>query len=104
EASQLVVGAVQVEADQLRLSVGDGAPWETVRTELAIYRNLYSDPPWSHRAFKYIALLPAYVVPPRVYYSVQRRLASSAWYRKLRRGFFPVPTPGHLDHSYTTRL
>jgi len=101
---ELVVDAVQVEADQLRLSLGEGAPWETVRTELALYRIQYSDPPWGHRAFKYATLLPAYVVPPRVYYGVRRRLASSDWYRKLRKTVFPVPSPGHVDHSLTTRL
>lgn len=103
EAAQLVVDAVRVEADQLRLSVGQGAPWETVRTELAIYRHLYAEPPWSHRVFKYITLLPAYVVPPRVYYSLRRRLAGASWYLRFRRSFFAAPTPGHVHHSFTTR-
>lgn len=103
EAIQLVVNGVQVEADQLRLSIGDGAPWETVRTEMAMYRILYDDPPWGHRAFKYATLLPAYFVPPRIYYALRGQLAGSAWYRQLRKVFFPVPTPGHVDHSYAPR-
>ena len=103
EAVELVVDAVQIEADQLRLSLGEGTPWETVRTELAMYRILYNDPPWSHRAFKYATLLPAYFVPPRIYYAFRGQLAGSAWYRKIRKVFFPVPTPGHVDHSYAPR-
>ena len=95
--------AVRIEADQLRLSTGQGAPWETVRTELAIYRHLYLEPPWTHRLFKYITLLPAYFVPPRVYYSLRRRLAGAPWYLRLRQTFFAAPTPGHVHHSFTTR-
>lgn len=99
-ATELLVRGVQVEADQLRLSVESGLPWETVKTELAMYRILYSRPPLGHRLFKYITLLPAYFVPPRTYYSARRNLAGSHWYRRLRRVFFPIPTPRHVDHSY----
>jgi glycosyltransferase involved in cell wall biosynthesis len=103
KATELLVEGIQVEADQLRLSVEGGGPWETVRTELAMYRILYSNPPWGHRLFKYMTLLPAYLVSPRTYYSVRRNLAASEWYRRLRKVFFPIPTAGHVDHSYTTR-
>jgi glycosyltransferase involved in cell wall biosynthesis len=103
EAAGLVVETIQVEADQLRLSVDGGWPWETARAELTMYRILYSDPPWGHLAFKYFTLLPTYFLPPRVYYGTRRRLAESNWYRKLRKVFFPVPIPGHLDHSFTSK-
>jgi len=99
EAVAIVVEAVQVEADQLRLSVDGGAPWETVKTELAIYRLLHEDAPWSHRAFEYAMLLPACFVSPRFYYGVRRRLATSDWYRKTRKVLFRVPQPGHLKRS-----
>jgi glycosyltransferase involved in cell wall biosynthesis len=94
-----VVHAIQVEADQLRLSTDGGAPWETVRTELDMYHLLHGDAPWSHRAFKYATLLPAYLVPPRFYYRVRRSLAESNWYVKARKVLFPVPQPGHLKRS-----
>ena len=102
-ATELVVKTIQVEADQLRLSVDGGRPWETARTELTMYRILYIDPPWGHRAFKYVTLLPTYFLPPRVYYGTRRWLAESGWYRRLRKVFFPVPTARHLDHSFTTK-
>jgi len=102
-AVELVVEAIQVEADQLRLSVNGGRPWETARTELTMYRILYSDPPWGHLAFKYVTLLPTYILPPRVYYGTRRRLAESDWYRRLRKVFFPVSTPRHLDQSFNTK-
>lgn len=99
-AIHAVVHAVQVEADQLRLSIDGGFPWETVTTELAMYRLLHSDAPWTHRGFKYATLLPAYVVPPRFYYSVRRWLAESDWYIKARQVVFRVPQPEHLKRSW----
>lgn len=102
-AAELVVETIQAEADQLRLSVDGGRPWETARTELTMYRVSYSDAPWGHRAFKYVTLLPTYILPPRIYYGTRRWLAESNWYRRLRKVFFPVPIPRHLDHSFTTK-
>jgi glycosyltransferase involved in cell wall biosynthesis len=101
--AQAVVHAIQVEADQLRLSADGGMPWETVRTELDMYHQLHGDAPWSHRAFKYATLLPAYFVPPRFYYRVRRSLAESDWYVKARRVVFPVPQPGHVRRSLKAR-
>jgi glycosyltransferase involved in cell wall biosynthesis len=103
-AANLIVNAIQVEADQLRLSVDGGAPWETTKTEMAMYRLLYDNPPWGHRIFKFVTLLPTLAIPPRVYYGVKRRLAASDRYRKLRKVFFPVPTPGHVNHSHKIRV
>ena len=100
EAINAVVHAVQVEADQLRLSVDGGFPWETVTTELAMYRLLHEAAPWPHRGFKYATLLPAYLVPPRIYYTVRRWLAGSDWYIRARQVVFRVPQPGHLKRSW----
>ena len=96
---QTIVHAIQVEADQLRLSTDGGMPWETVRTELDMYHQLHGDAPWSHRAFKYATLLPAYFVSPRFYYRVRRSLAESDWYVNARKVVFPVPQPGHVRRS-----
>lgn len=99
EVVRLVVNWIRVEADQLRLSLGAGKPWETVRTELAIYAAYHSDAPWSHRAFKYAMLAPAYIVPPRFYYAVRRRLAASRLYLKARKVIFPAPQPTHVGRT-----
>ncbi|MGC1616616.1 MAG: glycosyltransferase [Candidatus Acidiferrum sp.] len=100
EVRHTVVDSIQVEADQLRLSADGGAPWETVRTELAMYRMLHSDASWTHQAFKYAALLPAYFVSPRLYYRVRRRLAGSESYVRARKVFFRVPQPGHVERVW----
>jgi len=99
EAVEIVAKAIRTEADQLRLSVDGGLPWETVKTELAMYRQLHSDAPWTHRMFKYTTLLPAYFVPPRFYYGVRRRLAENPWYVTARKVIFPVPQPGHVKRT-----
>jgi len=99
EVVRIVVQAIQAEADQLRLSVDGGVPWETVRTELTMYQVLHGDAPWTHRAFKYATLMPAFFLPPRLYYGARRWLAASDWYVNARRVFFPVPQPRHLNRS-----
>ena len=100
EALDLIVEAVQIEADQLRLSVDGGTPLETVKTEMALYRLLHGDAPWGHRIFKFASLLPACVLPPRFYYGVRRRLAASEMYVRARKVLFPIPKPGHVEHSW----
>ncbi len=100
EVLNTVVRAIRVEADQLRLSIDGGARWETVATELAMYRLLHGDAPWTHRTFKHATLLAAYVLPPRLYYRARRWLASSDWYLATRQVLFPVPQPRHVRRSW----
>jgi len=89
------VQAVQVEADQLRLSIDGGRPWETVQAELAMDRLLHCDAPWMHRAFKYTTLFPAYFLPPRLYYRVRRWVAANKFYLRARKSLLPIPQPQH---------
>ena len=100
EAVNAVLHAIRIEADQLRLSVDGGAPWETVTTELAMYRLVHGDAPWTHRSFKYATTLPAYLLPPRLYYRARRWLASSKLYLTARKVLFPVPQQKHLGGSW----
>ena len=100
EVLNAVVHAIRVEADQLRLSIDGGAPWDTVATELAMYRLLHGDAPWTHRTFKHATLLTAYLLPPRLYYRARRWLASSDWYLAARQVLFPVPQPRHVRRSW----
>jgi glycosyltransferase involved in cell wall biosynthesis len=100
EVVRTAVQAVRVEADQLRLSIDGGHPWETVKAELAMYHLLHQDASWTHRAFKYTTTFPAYFLPPRLYYGARRWLAASVIYRRSRRIFFPVPQPRHIKRSW----
>jgi len=96
---EVLTGTVRNEADQLRLILGDGWPWETVRTEWSIYRMLHPDAALAHRVFKVLTLLPALALPPAVFYKAQRRLASSDWYLRARKRVLPIPQMTHIEKS-----
>ena len=91
EIVSCIVEIVQAEADQMRLMLDGGAPWETVRTENKIYEVMHLDAPRSHRVFRAAAMLPAMLLPPRWFYAGRRWLGSRAWYRRARQGVLPVP-------------
>jgi hypothetical protein len=91
EIVSCIVEIIQAEADQMRLMLEGGAPWETVRTENKIYEVMHFDAPRSHRVFRAAAMLPAMLLPPRWFYAGRRWLGSRAWYRRARQGVLPVP-------------
>jgi glycosyltransferase involved in cell wall biosynthesis len=91
DAIQCLVEIVQADADQMRLMLDGGAPWETVRTENTLYAVMHGDAPRSYRLFRWTTMLPAYVLPPRWFYAVRRWLTSQTWYRPARAKVLPVP-------------
>ncbi|MGB7283441.1 MAG: glycosyltransferase [Candidatus Acidiferrum sp.] len=91
EVVSCIVEIVQTEADQLRLMLGGGTPWETVRTENKIYEMMHADAPRSHRIFRAVSMVPAMFLPPRWYYAGRGWLGSRSWYRWVRKHVLPVP-------------
>jgi hypothetical protein len=91
EVVSCIVEIVQAEADQLRLMLDGGAPWETVRTENKIYEMMHADAPRSHRIFRAVSMVPAMFLPPRWYYAGRGWLGSRSWYRRARKRVLPVP-------------
>ncbi len=100
EVLREVIEVVRLEAKLLRLMLDGGFPWETVQAELAWYRILYERPPLAHRLFKRLTLLPAFFLPPRLYYQVRRRLVSHGLYLRAREVFLPIPQPEHTLRSW----
>jgi glycosyltransferase involved in cell wall biosynthesis len=92
-----VVEYTQASADQLRLVMDGGWPWETVRTEWTLYRILHPDARFSHRLFKTLILAGALVTTPRGFYRVQRALTQSGFYRRARERWLPVPEMQHIQ-------
>jgi hypothetical protein len=88
---ECVVEIVQAEADQMRLMLDGGSPWETVQTENRLYEMMHGDATKSHRLFRAATMLPALVLPPRWFYAVRGWLASSGWYRRAREKALPAP-------------
>ncbi len=95
-----VVEYTQSSADQLRLVIDGGWPWETAKTEWKIYEILHPDARFSHRVFKLMILLGALVTTPRGFYSVQRTLAQSGLYRRVRARWLPVPEMKHIQKNW----
>jgi hypothetical protein len=91
DAVRCVVEIVQAEADQMRLMLDGGAPWETLRAEKKIYEVMHGDAPRSHRFFRWATMLPACVLPPRWFYAARGWFAAHSWYRAFRKQSLPVP-------------
>jgi glycosyltransferase involved in cell wall biosynthesis len=91
DVARVVLELVEAEAAQLRLKFNGGYPWETYRTETAVYR--IQHPGASHRskAFRLVSMIPALFLPPRWFYSGRQWLGSQTWYRRARATAIPSP-------------
>jgi len=92
-----VTDYIKASADQLRLMLDGGWPWETVRTEWTLYNILHPDAPLSHRLFKMAILSGALITPPRAFYGAQRAAARSPLYKRTRARLLPVPQMQHIE-------
>jgi glycosyltransferase involved in cell wall biosynthesis len=103
DVSEIILDALEAEADLLRLIVERGYPWETWRTELRSYRMANENASLRQWLFKCLTLLPACVLPSSFYYQLRRRLAQNSRYRRAREKWLPFATPPHVDRFRTTR-
>src|SRR5438876_10895587 len=84
-----------IDASRLRLSLGDGWPWETVRVERAAFHHAYKNASVGYHLFRAAELAVAAVTPPKLFYRgrewyAKRRLAR---HRRARRTHGPVDSP-----------
>jgi glycosyltransferase involved in cell wall biosynthesis len=86
-----VVEIVQAEADQLRLMLDGGLPWETVRAEKKVFEVLHSDASRRQHFFRALTMIPALFLPPRWFYAGRRWLGTHSWYHNIRKGPLPIP-------------
>ena len=100
EVRRAVIEYTETSAEQLRLAMDGGWPWETVTTEWKMYEILHPEARFSHRLFKLLVLLGALVTPPRAFYRVQRTLAQSDFYRRVRGHVLPVPEMEHIQKDW----
>lgn len=103
EVAALVCESVVTEADAIRLEVDGGYPWETVRTEMNSYRMTNETASLTRRIFKAATLLPALLLPPRMFYAGRQRVSRNSVYRKMRQRWMPFAEPEHVDRHRTTR-
>jgi glycosyltransferase involved in cell wall biosynthesis len=93
---------LQADADQLRLILDGGWPWETVETEWSIYGATHPDAPLLHLVFKLLSLMPAIAMPPQSYYAIRQRLSKSDLYLRARKRWLPIPEMAHLKRTTGT--
>jgi len=101
---RMVLAFTQASGDQLRLMLDGGWPWETFKTEWTLYRIVHPDAPRAHQLFKSLMLLGALATTPRGYYRVQRTLAQSGLYRRVRKRWFPIPEMQHIEKEWRAGL
>lgn len=99
EICHVIVEAVQIEADTLRVSLGGGSPLDTFRAELRSYDLFHDHPSALRRFLKCVSLIPALFLAPRQYLSLKKRLAANAFYARTREKFFPALGPNHVDRT-----
>jgi len=81
EVIEILTRAVHVDAERMRLSLGDGWPWETVRVEREAFRKDYPEAPAGYRLFHFAVLCLAALTPPRMFYELRGHYAA----RNLKR-------------------
>jgi hypothetical protein len=99
-----VVEIVQAEADQFRLMLDGGAPWETVRAENKLFEVLHEDASKSQKFFRALSMIPASVLPPRWFYAGRRWLGDQTWYRNVRQEALPVPEISAVSSSEESKI
>ncbi len=91
DAVNCVCEIIESEAQQMRLMLDGGAPWQTLRVENAIYRIMHEDAPLFHRVFRFATIIPSLLLPPRWFYASRRWLGGRSWYRRARQRALPNP-------------
>jgi GT2 family glycosyltransferase len=101
--AKIILDWVENEADLLRLIADGGFPWETVRVEVRDYQVTHENASMLRWLLKCATLLPACVLPARLYYSLRQQLAANGAYRTAREKWLPHPRPQHVDRYRTSR-
>jgi glycosyltransferase involved in cell wall biosynthesis len=92
EVTDLLVKATRVDADRLRLSLGEGWPWQTLRTEREVYHLAYQRRDLSYRIFHGLVLGIASLLPPSWFYSLRSWYAAKGLARVRKQFCGGTPT------------
>ncbi len=99
EISKIILDSVQSDADVLRLSLGDGSPLDSFRTEFRSYHLNHAHASPFRRLLKYVSLVPALFLSPRRYNALKQKLVSSSLYVNARGKLLPFHRPNHTDRT-----
>lgn len=99
EIAGIILECVDVEANILRLRLDRGFPWETISSELKIMRVFHSDVSIWQYLFSCLRLIPALVLPSKIYYRWRNSISRLRWYQAFRHKLLPFPIQSHIDRS-----
>ena len=99
DIAKTILECVQLEADVLGLELYSGFPWETISAELKVMRVFHSDASMWQLLFTLARLAPALLLPAAAYYRARHWASDFALYKELRRRFFPLPVPTHVERQ-----
>jgi glycosyltransferase involved in cell wall biosynthesis len=99
EVIRMIVETVQNDSDAIRLRVEGGPPGQAFSVEMTNFRIFHSDASPLRRLLKTISIAPAFVLPARTFYSLQRNLAANSLYRRLRERWMPFSKLENIDRE-----
>lgn len=102
--TRIIADSVQIEADQIRLTLGEGTSFETFSTEWDIYKVHCPSATAYHRMFKVLSLAPSLVLPPKTFYRLRSRLVAWPLYQSARKHFLPNPERRHVENTWGSEL
>lgn len=97
DVRRTLLGYTKASADQLRLQLDGGWPWETAKTEWVLYRIQHPDAALAHRLFKLMVLAGSLVMTPRKFYGARSALTESERYLRMRQRWLPAPKMEHIE-------
>lgn len=105
-ASPSAISAVlepqQLDRERMRIDLEGGWPWQAFNLEVRRFRASYTEHSLSYGIFKWLALTPALLMPPKSFYRL-REWYSKSNFRDLRR-MFGEPTPvAEIDVQKSSR-
>ncbi|MGC1130149.1 MAG: glycosyltransferase [Candidatus Acidiferrales bacterium] len=90
-ALDCVLELVGAEALQLRLMCEGGSPSETIWAESVLFGIQRAGASAAQKLFHKASLLPAWLLPPRMFYRARFWLNTRSWYADFRKTVLPVP-------------
>jgi glycosyltransferase involved in cell wall biosynthesis len=76
QAIEILRAPLSIDAGRLRLSLGEGWPWKTVKIERAAFRDMLRNSTLSYKLFHLFVLGVAAILPPKTFYGLRRWYAA----------------------------
>jgi hypothetical protein len=102
ESISTVIDSISLDADRLRLALGQGSPLDSIRVERRAFRQNYSSSTFGYRLFHLAVLSAAAMLPPQLFYALRHKYAESGLSR-IRKVIGDAKPVESLVHSKVLR-